>query len=319
MGAKIASGVSKNLDIPVAGTRAGSKLEKARSLGVEVRDEAWLSALLAGGLDEQGGASGKASTRAETAKKAPAKKAPAKKGPAKKKSSKSPSLLERLDAWARVFVTRKDVVIHKYERGKPWKSADRSIYAGPDVLAFYREANGFELDWSLTDAPEGSPHGRVGILKASGNEVLFMPFRPMGSFTFKCKDAMRLDAFRSKNQTFAARLSYGEKKNAAIVSAFTGRVFESFGAYLAEGARAAFYPGWQYGKRSDKASLPWVASDRAWDEGEPILAALRDTSMPDDTPPDVLVAALIAKGLTAEEAKDLFDWLGTDVRLTLQA
>ena len=39
MGVKITGSVSKNTDVVIAGESAGSKLDKARELGVEVWDE----------------------------------------------------------------------------------------------------------------------------------------------------------------------------------------------------------------------------------------------------------------------------------------
>ena len=42
MGAKVTGSVSKNTDLVIAGESAGSKLDKARDLGVEVWDEARL-------------------------------------------------------------------------------------------------------------------------------------------------------------------------------------------------------------------------------------------------------------------------------------
>ncbi len=229
------------------------------------------------------------------------------------KSEQGLSLVARLDAWARAFVQRPDVMVSEHKRGKAWKSADKAIYAGAEILAFYTEANGYTLEWAPRDEPDVV--SRLGIPTYTTTEVVFKPFKPAGGFTAKYADAMLLDAFANKNMTVAA-LPKPSSKTATIVSLFTGRTFDSLEAYLTEGARSAFAKGWQWGSAETRAKLPWFPEgNRSWEPAEQLREKLSARSLAADAPLDEIAARLLQRGLTPEEAQALVDWLGADARL----
>ena len=223
------------------------------------------------------------------------------------------SLVARLDAWARAFAQRPDVKVGEHKRGKAWKSADSAIYAGSEILAFYTEANGYTLEWSLRNDPEEV--SRVGIPSYTTTQVVFHPFKPAGGFTAKFADAMLLDSFANKNMT-AAALPKASSKTATIISLFTGRTFDSFEAYMTEGARTAFAKGWQWGSAETRATLPWFPEgNRSWEPAARLRNRLSENSLPEDAPLAQIAERLEQRGLSAEESQALIGWLGVDARL----
>jgi hypothetical protein len=232
-----------------------------------------------------------------------------------KKGDVGAALLARLDAWVKAFSRRPDVKVLAHKRGKPWKAAEGSIYAGPEIASFYGAANGYTFEWCPKDQPDLV--SSLNIPSYTATAVVFQPFRPMGSFEAAYADAMLLDAVPSKNRTVAARPK-PSSKSATILSHFTGRTFDSFDAYLTEGARAAFAKGWQWGDAATRAKLPWFPEgNTSWQPAETLRASLEARAPAADTPLEALRAQLIARSLSADEAETLSSWLGPDARVTM--
>jgi hypothetical protein len=217
------------------------------------------------------------------------------------------SLAKRLDAWTRAFAARKDLKIKVHKRGRPWKGAPSSIYAPGDVDQFYTENNGFQLTWHFKKPVEGAEEGGIlDIPTYSGTRIIWYDDR--GHRAAKYIEGFVLDAQSGENTTFVARRYLeGTKKTETVLisdhtSSMTARDFPTLEAYLTEGASKAFAYYWQ-----QHASPP------------AILATLRATSLAPDTAPEKIVARLVERGLTSEEASALHAWLGPSTCLLLEA
>ncbi len=143
LGATIAKSLNAKTDLLICGDKAGSKIAKAQTLKVEVRDEAWLMDILAGGDGQV--------------------EAPALEGPLS-------DYFDKLDAY--VANLRKDQsLIVGYVRA-PGASADRidklakkwglDSFA-PSIRNLYLQADGFCVFWLKKGSPElksawASPH-----------------------------------------------------------------------------------------------------------------------------------------------------------------
>lgn len=137
LGATVAKSLSKKVDILVAGEKAGSKLLKAEQLGVGVRDEAWLVALVAG----------------ETGEPEPAPALAPIEGPLADWVARLEALAERLRKDPRVNVT--------FRLGEPIPPATLARIESswkvdafePAIRNVYRQANGVCLLWISTHHP----------------------------------------------------------------------------------------------------------------------------------------------------------------------
>ena len=133
LGAIIAKSLTRKCDMLIYGERAGSKLNKAQSLGVEMHNEDWLVAVLAGDNPD---------AQAELS------------GPLSNYMERVDQLVAKLRADPRVFI--------RYYRAPGVSSAGIKKTAkawgvealAPSIENFYQQANGFMLCWFATQHPE---------------------------------------------------------------------------------------------------------------------------------------------------------------------
>jgi hypothetical protein len=152
LGAVIGSGVSKHTDILFVGEKAGSKLAKARTLGIEIADEATLVALLAGAKKAT---SAKKATG--TSKEPPA--TPRGKAQAATQASEVSKVVDELKAFVQALKKRKDIQIETAKLGRKGSKSKLSDLERAKIPAqlveLYTELDGIHVEWRFIEPGGG--------------------------------------------------------------------------------------------------------------------------------------------------------------------
>lgn len=317
-GASVGGSVTKKTDLLIYGERAGSKLSKARTLGIRLLTEAEFIAVL-----------NRSSVKSELLEGASDKVAEAEEAERKKMKAVRKTidavLGEQRERWGvalgslllkyiHVLGQRPDVFVYKTQIGGPLSNASllSHHHQVPKAwLALASEVNDLEFNWVLTEHKaerdqysEGYNGGRIKLrgLPSPGYRLWYSI--PEWRKEYEDYEAeASFDDFVAEGRTL---YSYdpGQKPTQATLIFDNANDCErhSLGTlerYFLDGARAAFSWYWQVGG-----------------EGE-FAQALLDRSIPRSTEPEEIVGLLQEKGLTEAEARGMVAWLGEDVVILL--
>lgn len=319
-GASVGGSVTKKTDLLIYGEKAGSKLSKARTLGIRLLTEAEFIAVL-----------DRSSVKSELLEGASDKVAEAEEAERKKMAAARKTIDSVLDVqrerwgvtlgslllkYIHVLGQRPDVYVYKTQIGGP--SSNASLLAHhkrvPKAwLALASEVNDLEFNWVLTEHKadraqfsEGYNGGRIKLvgLPSPGYRLWYA-----------------IPEWRKEYDDYEAEASFDDfvAEGRTVYSYDPGRsptqatlIFDnandcerhplgSLESYFLNGARAAFSWYWQVGG-----------------EGE-FTETLLGRSIPRTTDPQVIVGLLQDKGLSEPEARGMVAWLGEDVVILLHS
>ena len=317
VGAKMSGSISAKTDLLIHGADAGSKLSKARGLGVATMTEPEMVALLQGagaGGQQLAGAAAKMGAQREAEDKKLGAARPIIDAVNKKQIAKyGRTIPQLLRSWIRLFAQRPDIHVMKNTSGAPTSTATVASLAQrlpPEVLALAADSGPLHFWWVFADQREnigGSSEGHNG---GRINLVGFKHFRwwdrptDWDWVTFKAQ-AM-FDELQAEGSTM---LSYdpGQSESKAMLVFDDANDVErhpmgTVESYLTDGARRGFV--WYWPKLDY-----WEAND--------YVARLFKKSIPRTTPGPAIRAGLMARGLDAAEAEAIWRWLGRDAVLLL--
>lgn len=215
-----------------------------------------------------------------------------------------------LRAWARAFAARRDVFIvdSRFEPGIEAGPALGDL--PPDAAAFARACGGVELTWVFDEDKEKRDGFSKGYRGGRLNLRLDGAWYPRAGWEWVDLDehAMLDDMVEEAGTWLVTRNGAPRSKAALLFHPSSGpegvRVFRSLEEYLTEGARRAFVWYWQ--------------KPGYW-EADEFVGRLREGSIAEDTPAEEIARALEARGIEAEEATALVEWLGAQAALLVDA
>ncbi|MCA9658189.1 MAG: pentapeptide repeat-containing protein [Myxococcales bacterium] len=317
-GAKVGGSVGKKTDLLIYGEKAGSKLSKARTLGVRTMTEAeFIAGLSRSSVESEllEGASDKvaAAEAAERKKLAPVRKT-IDAVLAKQRARWGATLGELLLKYIHVLGQRPDVFVYDTRIGAPLSKAGLLAYhkgAPKEWLALASEVNSLEFNWVLA-AKKGERHESSKGYNGGRCELVGLP-----APGYICWH--RIPEWRKEYDDYEAEASFDDfvAEGRTVFSYDPGQrpeqarlVFDdandcerhelgSLEDYFTDGARAGFVWYWQVGS------------------GGEFRQALLDSSIARDTSPATIVRLLEGKGLTPAEARAMVKWLGDDVVILL--
>jgi hypothetical protein len=317
VGAKVVGSVSKTTDLLIHGEDAGSKITRARALGVVIMSEHEMVAALT------------------TSASAPAALAGASEKLAARKSASNDKLaavratiaavddptIARLGftiphlllCYLRLFRQRPDVFVVDDHFAAPTSSRTLLRLHGqvpPEVLALGAVVDALEFTWVFDaekDGRDGSSKGyNGGRLCLRGLERFSWGKRPKSHDWVTYDSQAMFDDLVAEGLTMLA-YDPGEAPTEAMLVFDDSNDVERYpmgtvSEYLTRGAKLGFV--WYWPRTSY-----WEARD--------FTKRLFDASLPRNTPKPTVVAALVAKGLSEAEANGMVAWLGDDAVILL--
>ncbi len=316
-GAIVSGSVSKNTDLLIHGTDAGSKLAKAQSLGVPVMTEEEMVALLAeagaGASELEGAAEKIAAKKAQDDARYAKLREIVAKVHEEQQARHGLTLGGLLHAYLRAFAQRPDVYVRD---NRETGVAKQSVLDGlrgqlpGELLAFFAEVGALRFCWVFEDgkaemhnSDEGYNGGLIHFLGAQG--FRWYPNSWDREYYPHEKEAVIEELYPEGN----TKLCYNPDEDPT--QAWLAFDDANEGAYVPMGTLE------EYLRKGAKRGFTWYWQARNSGKSKHFTQRLLDASMPLDTPEDEVVAGLVSKGLSETEAKALVRWLGDEAVILL--